>query len=58
MRETELDYVRRRASEETQKAHESWDGDIAAVHKELAIAYIRRVCELSDGPMFHLNLAA
>jgi len=57
MRESELEYTRRRAGEETEAARHSLQSEAAAVHRQLALAYVRKAAEMSDAPFFHMRLA-
>ncbi len=52
MDESDLDYLRRRASEEEARAAESTDPTAAAIHRRLATLYADRVTAMSDNPGF------
>lgn len=52
MRESDLEYLRRRAAEEERCAAEATDARAAAIHRRMAILYADRVATLSDNPDF------
>ncbi len=52
MIESDLEYLRRRSSEEEQRAAEVEDPHIAAIHARLAGLYADRVTALADNPDF------
>ncbi len=52
MRESNLDYLRRRADEEERRAEEATDPRIAGIHRRMATLYADRVEALTDNPDF------
>lgn len=45
-RESELDYLNRRAAEELDQAEACHDSSIAQIHREMAMAYAERIARL------------
>lgn len=52
MLESDLDYLRRRAAEEEQRAADAADPHTAAIHARMAALYADRVAALSEHPDF------
>ena len=54
MRENELDFVRRRAAEERERAEHSIDVVAADIHRRMAIAYTNRAAEIENSRALNL----
>ena len=52
MIESDLEYLRRRAAEELQRAKDCKDRKVASVHRRLAELYADRAAAMSDNPGF------
>ncbi|WP_309602842.1 hypothetical protein [Sphingomonas sp.] len=52
MTESSLDYLRRRAGEEKQRAEQCTEPRVAAIHARLAVLYADRVAVMTDNPEF------
>jgi hypothetical protein len=54
MRENEVDFFRRRAAEENDRADRSVDGVAADIHRRMAIAYANRAAEIENSRALNL----
>jgi len=54
MRENELDFVRRRATEERDLAERTMDRIAADIHRRMAIAYTNRAAEIENSRPLNL----
>ena len=52
MTESNLDYLRRRAAEESLRVEECVDPKAAAIHARMAVLYADRVAAMIDNPDF------